>query len=226
MAAIASYARAAAERGSQVSLLTGDYKSLWATASSFYSFGRLATFSYLEYVFISGYGADCADLMFGDPRGSKSHRNGMLLLTGADEIVWDKRAQNGFSGVYEDLPGLAGLLSDHADSFLDRYEMDNPHVDGISMFTLESNLCTFKNHFYGRRYPGVYADMALDRILWAEEHQQEAVARVFRDIRESRLPRWLREECDPSGLTIRQKAAQFAMTGYPYRGQHFLRTNA
>jgi hypothetical protein len=87
---------------------------------------------------------------------------------------------------------------------------------------MESNLCTFKNHFFGRRYPGVYADMAHERIEWAEARDQGAYTDVFKDIRSELLPDWLRTECETVPLTVKQKAAVFPGTGAPFRAEYFL----
>ena len=84
-------------------------------------------------------------------------------------------------------------------------------------------MCTFKNHFFGRRYPGVYADMAWERILWAEDHGQAETAKIFRRIREERLPEWLRWECEAKGGPgLKARGALFPDTGVPFRGEHFL----
>jgi hypothetical protein len=215
--AIKNYALLVAEHGTQVKMLTGTYAELWELVRNrYYSFGRLSSFSYLEYVKIMGYGADCDDLLFNDKSGSKSHRNGMLFLLGKDELVWDKRLLNGQDGNYPEFGKMCGWLTQKTGEYL-----DTCGVPGASRFTFESNLCTFKNHFFGRRYPGVYADMAQERIEWADARGQSAYTAVFKDMRTA-LPDWLRVECGGEQLTINQKAAVFPETGVPYRAEHFL----
>jgi hypothetical protein len=220
--AVDSYHKMYREAGGQVPLLTGSFPELWERLGRVASFGRLSTFSYLEFCWIYGHGAECDDLMFGDLHGSRSHRNGMLLLLGRDDLVLDKRAGNGVTG-YKDLPGIARNLAEYADAYLHDFKLDHPDVPNVGYFTLESQACQFKNSFYSRRYMGVYADMAMERIEWAEaawgsrRHTQ-----VFRDIREECLPAWLRVEAAPDGLTIKQRAAVFPATGVPYRAEHFL----
>jgi hypothetical protein len=222
-AAIKAYATLVAAYGSQQAMLLGPaYPALWALVRENYvSFGRLSAFSYLEYVHLNGHGADCDDLIFGDKSGSKSHRNGMLLMQGVDEFVWDKRMPNGFDGTY-DFKKLTPWLNARADEFLLGFSKTHPHAPNAGYFTLESNLCTFKNHFFGRRYPGVYADMAYERIEWADERGQSKHTEVFKDIRSANLPHWLRSECGSEKLTIKQKAALFPQTGAPYRAEYFL----
>lgn len=223
VAAIKHYAQLVEEHGSQEKMLTGKtYKQLWDIVSTYVSFGRLSCFSYLEYVYLNGFGADCDDLMFRDKSGSKSHRNGMLLLHGKDDLVWDKRANNGFDGNYTNYDKMCEWLTQQAEVFLGRFKANNTHLIYAGNFTMESNLCTFKNHFYARRYPGVYADMAWERILWADEHGHREHTAPFKDIRKEYLPDWLLCEVTRDDLTIQQRAAIFPDTGKPYRGEHFL----
>ena len=219
--AIKSYANLLGNFNSQEEMLTGDYQTLWKRVRDGYdSFGRLSSFSYLEYVYLNGFGADCDDLLFEDKSGSKSHRNGMMILHGADKFVWDKRMKNGFKGDYPDFEKICGWLNSAAESYLDRFARYNPETPNIGNFTFESNLCTFKNHFFGRRYPGVYADMGWSRIEWAEEKGLDV--EVFKDMRAELLPTWLRAECSDTRVDINKHAAIFKLTGRPYRGEHFL----
>ena len=205
---------------------TRTYDQLWDIASRFYSMGRLSCFSYLEYVKIMGFGADCDDLLFRDKTGSKSHRNGMMFLLGHDEYVWDKRADNGFDGNYDNFKGLCGYLDAQSALYLDEFKKTYPHPDANN-FTLESQCCQFKNGFFARRYPGVYSDMAWDRILWDEERNSpsDGLTQVFKNIRKQYLPDWLREECEPKPINRKFKASRFKETGTPFRAEHFLEVN-
>jgi len=222
--AIKKYAQLVHEHGSQEKMLTRKpYKDLWKLVrENYYSFGRLSSFSYLEYVHLNGCGADCDNLLFEDKSGSKSHRNGMLFLLGKDELVWDKRLPNGQDGKYPNFKKMCEYLSTTAEDYLTRFAKNHPEVPEVSKFTLESNLCTFKNHFFGRRYPGVYADMAWERIEWADARGQQEHTEIFKEIRAEKLEPWLRDECWDKKLTLKQKAAKFAETGYPHRGEYFL----
>jgi len=223
--AIKVYAGLVEEHGTQENMLSGKpYAELWKLVRDRYmSFGRLSSFSYLEYVYLNGFGADCDNLLFEDKSGSKSHRNGMLFLLGYDDLVWDKRTNNGFNGEYENFGKMCDWLTDESHNFLNRFKEAHPYVLDANRFTLESNLCTFKNHFFGRRYPGVYADMAWERIEWADSRNLQSFTSVFKNIRSEKLPCWLRDECHVgSRMTIKQKAALFPTTGLPFRGEHFL----
>ena len=203
----------------QTTMFGGTWEGLWELVTGqFRSFGRLSAFSYLEYVRIFGYGADCADLLFEDRDGSKSHRNGMLFLCNMDHLVWDKRTGNGFGGEYQGYAKMCAWLDAQAREKLVQFA-DLPNA---SLFTFESQLCTFKNSFFGRRYPGVYADMGYERLQWYEKNVgKDHNWKLIMEIREA-LPDWLRLEAKHDGLTIPQRGAVFPTTGVPYRAEHFL----
>lgn len=207
--------------GSQRALLTGTFGELWdRVISGFHSFGRLAAFSYLEYVRIMGCGADCTELFLDDKQGSKSHRNGLLFLLGMDELVWDKRQPNSHDGNYENFKSrMVPWLNGATNNYLRNCGIDHPD---LGYFTFESQCCQFKNGFFRRRYPGVYADMAWDRIKWYRDRGMGKITTIFRQIREDRLPEWLREECETPTEDRARKAALFAETGIPFRSEYFL----
>lgn len=215
--AIWAYAKLIKEYGSQEKmLLNRPFDEVWGEVTGrYHSFGRLASWSYLEYVNIMAGGQDASNLMLRDKSGSKSHRNGLLLLFGQDNLVYDKRMQNGFDGKYENFEGLCKELEDKAKSLV-------RSTPGATLFTLESNCCTFKNTHFGRRYPGVYADMAYERLVWYHDKiGEDAHSKLIWEIREQ-LPDWLRLETKPDGMSIKERGAFFPKTGYPYRGEYFL----
>jgi len=202
---------------SQHALLSGSWFHLWNQClSRFRSFGRLASWSYLEYVYIMGAGA-LPDRLYFEHEGSRSHRNGMFFLLGEDRFVRDKRFSPSRSEEPLSWPNLYQTLEAQAAQLLRPLSHPEAHL-----FTLESNLCTFKNHFFGHRYPGIYADMAYDRLKWYETQngpdEHTAILWAIREI----LPNWLRLEHRHDGKTIKQRAKVFAETGYPYRGEYFL----
>ncbi|MGI9141973.1 MAG: hypothetical protein ACR2IJ_02175 [Fluviibacter sp.] len=225
VAGIKSYAQLVSEHGGFQTLLWSpeqSYADAWGRASSVHSFGRLSTFSYLEYVRIMGWGVQCHDLMFEDFDGSRSHRNGALFLQGADTLVYDKRSGNEFNGKYDNFPHMCSWLTEKSNEFLRGFVTQHPDTPDVGYFTLESQYCQFKNGFFRRRYPGVYADMAWDRIKWYDERNMTHYTELFKAIRAANLPDWLREECEPKPLERAKKAAQFADTGLPYRAEYFL----
>jgi len=203
--------------GTQRDLYEGKtFEECWSVANSVRSFGRLSTFSYLEYVRIAAVGPDCTRLLFDDFDGSKSHRNGMFFLLGKDDFVFDKRQDNGHTGKYDDFAGLCSTLESEAEKFLLTFSEVFDYKDA-GKFTLESCLCQFKNGFFKRRYPGIYADMGWDRIRWYDERGFGSLTRIFKDIREDTLPEWLREECEDPVIARKVKAAKFAEEGIPHR---------
>ena len=198
------------------------YEEYWEIARNIYTFGRLSAFSYLEYIKINGYGADCTTLMFNDFDGSRSHRNGMFFLTGKDDHVFDNRHTNSHSGKYEHFEGVCLALEKKATKFLEDFRHEYGYNKDIGRFTLESCLCQFKNGFFSRRYPGVYADMGWDRIKWYDSRGFEQFTEPFKAIRAQYLPDWLREECEVKVTPRSEKAAMFAETGVPFRAEHIL----
>lgn len=218
-ASIANYIRLVSKYGSQEKMLTEQpFLSLWRRViSNYHAFGRLGAWSYLEYVkiMLGPKGIDADTLFFADQSGSRSHRNGMLFLINQDHLVHDKRMKNNFTGQYADFKGLCAGLQKEAERYL---SSSFEHPDK-GMLTFESNLCTFKNSFFGRRYPGVYVRMARDRLTWYKENVgEDENFRVLRDIFFT-LPEWL---TNPDPRSINEIAAQFPTTGVPVNADHFM----
>jgi hypothetical protein len=140
----------------------------------------------------------------------------MFFLLGMDDYIYDKRLQNGHTGKYEQFGELCEGLEGKAESFLLKFseQFDNK---AVGKFTFESCLCQFKNGFFGRRYPGVYADMGWDRIKWYEDRGFTSETSLFRGIREECLPEWLREECEDPVILRKKKATKFVDEGIPHR---------
>ena len=221
--AVVRYHALVREVGSQEALLTGDFDALWNKVFHFYyGFGRLASFSYLEYVKIMGFGDQCTNLFLDDKQGSKSHRNGLLFLLGLDDQVLDKRLDNGQDGEYGGSTAfkkMCAWLGSQANEYLRTCGIK--HED-LGYFTFESQCCTFKNGFFGRRSPGIYADMAWERIKWYEDRGMKDITKPFRKMREV-LPDWLRMECEDGEPSINDgRTKKFAETGFPHRGEFFL----
>jgi hypothetical protein len=208
-----------------VALNDHDWDNLWAIASSIHSFGRLSAFSYLEYVSIAGYGAQPDTLLFDDKSGSKSHRNGMLFLMGQDKLVDDKRTGQLASEMDKaSFKKMCAWLQENADIWQAIFNERQRRASNSSLmatnFTFESQLCQFKNSFFGRRYPGVYADMAWERLKWYKANVgQDRNCRLIADIYHT-LPEWL--QYGDNSLPLKARAAMFPSTGIPYRAEHFL----
>ncbi len=195
-----------------------NFYNVWNKVNgSFYLFGRLSTFSYLEYLRIMGLNLDCPDLFFDDLSGSKSHRNGMCKVLGRDDLDW-----------YKDNPDvkfhgneLVTWVEEEAENLLneakERFKNRDFYKD-VSYFTLESALCTFKSHFrVNRRYPNVYNDLLFNRIKKAETLGWEDHGinfDIFWEARRACLPKHLRLEDNPKdpGLS-KEKQNHFRLTG-------------
>lgn len=201
-----------------------NFDALWRLVSSdkFWGFGRLGTWSYLEYLFIMGLPLEPSSMMLRDMDGSKSHRNGLAKVLGRDDLDWQKGSP--FQGKYS--PQVLSWLEKEADALLaevrERAEDWNersswPQIDltHVSRFTFESALCTFKGWFRpNRRYANVYNDMLRDRIvqvqkLWPDEDLED-----FWEARYLHLPTELRaEDCPDDPGLARPKQNHFRLTG-------------
>ncbi len=178
-------------------LYTGDkhenFSNVWDyVINNFRSFGRLATFSYTEYLKIAGEPLDCPTLFLDDISGSRSHRNGICKVVGRDDLDWWKTPVT-----YQ--PDTISWLKQEGASLLQEAQARFPHKD-IGYFTLETTLCCYKSwHRPNRRYPNVYNDMFHERIKHAENAwRSRKKFKVFWESREQYLPEYLRLESMPS----------------------------
>lgn len=186
----------------------GNFDSLWENViNNFYLFGRLSTFSYLEYLQIAGLPLECSNLFMYDLQGSKSHRNGLCKVLGRDDLDWHDKLNPEFKGyTVQQLDWLVKegrqLLNEARDRGID-----------ANYFTLESTLCCYKSwHRPNRRYPNVYNDMFYYRILkneeaWGKRNDE------FREIRRVCLPKHLRIEDNPGDPGLK-----------PIKQNHYLNT--
>jgi len=187
----------------------GDWDSCWERALAIPTMGRLSAWSYLEYLRILGLPVPDADtLMLQDISGSRSHRNGLCLVSGHEGWISDHQLGS-YGGRYS--PGMirklesegARLLGDARDLVRTLGWDDR----ALGYLSLESALCTFKSwHKPNRRYPGVYNDMLYDRI----RHGEIKFGRRFDLLWEARRtafpPRLLLEDSplDPGCVPVKQ----------------------
>jgi len=211
-----------------------NFTKLWDTVfNDFFMYGRLSTFSYLEYLKIMGLNIDCDDLFIYDKSGSKSHRNGLCIVNGRDDL--DVRKDN------EDLPKelekghnkeVMTWLEQEGKNLLadakDRFEGE-PFFEDVNYFTLESTLCCYKSwHRKNRRYANVYNDMFYDRIKKAETRDWEEIDGSdinfddFWEARKAYLPKELRREDNPNdpGL-VKVKQNWYRNTGEVIMMEHY-----
>jgi hypothetical protein len=199
---------------------------MWRAATSISTFGRLSAYSYLEYVRIMGIDFDCDDLMLADRDGSRSHRNGLCIVSGLDHYDWHKSNPT-FDGNYP--PELIASLETMGAQILANMKKRAAGKDyerDVSYFTLESALCTYKSwHRPNRRYPNVYNDMLFNRIKKNEAAWPEEDLSVFWEARKHYLPDYLRLEDNPKDLGLNaRKQNHYLTTGqvimmnrdYPY----------
>ena len=184
--------------------------------NKFFLFGRLSTFSYLEYLKIMGLNIDCDKLFLYDMDGSKSHRNGLCKVLGRDDLDWHDKLNPHFEGYTSD---IIDWLITEGESLLHESKArfkDEPYLTDVSYFTLESTLCCYKSWYRkNRRYANVYNDMFYNRIKFAESKWDgEIDFSIFWNGRKKYLPEYLRLEDNPTdpGLTP-TKQNHFRNTG-------------
>jgi hypothetical protein len=194
-----------------------NFRRAWAVVrGQFYSFGRLASFSYLEYLRVMRVNLDCDQLFLEDMNGSKSHRNGLAKVLGRDDLDWHDSNPTGFDGKYT--PAMLTWLNKEAALLLEEARQrvaGKPYAYDVSYFTLESTFCTYKSWYRpNRRYPGVYVDMLHDRIRKAEAAWPEEDFGLFWDARKTSLPAYLRLEDNPHAVGVRpEKQNHYRLTG-------------
>jgi hypothetical protein len=201
---VQSYKENVAKFGSQTAMFNSvcntddvgkNFEMTWdLVRNNFMSFGRLSTFSYLEYLRIQGLNLDCNNLFLEDMSGSKSHRNGICKVLGRDDLDWWKEKVTYDTDMVEWLTMEGKKLLEDA-----RERIDHPDV---SYFTLESTLCCYKSWYRPkRRYPNVYMDMMYNRIKYAELEWGKKFD-IFWEMRKDCLPKYLRLEDNPWDVGI------------------------
>ena len=175
-----------------------NFRNCWRTVmDDFHYFGRLSSFSYLEYQRIIGLNIDCDRLFLEDMNGSKSHRNGLAVVLGRDDLDWHDKLNPDFQGYR--LDHISWLQSQGEALLIGAQERfkDKEYIRDVSYFTLESTLCCYKSwHRKNRRYPNVYMDMFHDRIKKAESASEGKYDfSLFWNARKESLPEHLLLEC-------------------------------
>jgi len=184
-----------------------NFEQTWdLVRNNFMSFGRLSTFSYLEYLRIQGLNLDCNSLFLDDISGSKSHRNGLCKVLGRDDLDWWKEKVTYDKDTIEWLTREGEQLLEDARQRIDHHD--------VSYFTLESTLCCYKSwHRPNRRYPNVYMDMMYDRIKYAESEWGNKFE-MFWQMRRDCLPEYLRLEDNPWDVGLQpEKQNHYRETG-------------
>tara|TARA_Y100000593_G_scaffold17150_1_gene34294 strand:+ start:908 stop:1978 length:1071 start_codon:yes stop_codon:yes gene_type:complete len=193
---------------SKDSIYQNFYRVWHKVIKEFRFFGRLGTFSYLEYLRIGNLHLDCDSLFLSDISGSKSHRNGICKVFGRDNLDWTKQNPVKYTKADIEWAEARGL------QLLKEARERINHKD-ITYFTLETTLCCFKGWFRkNRRYPNVYNDMFKSRIDWSEKRFPEEDVSIFWDIRKKNLPKHLRVEDNDRDVGVNPiKQNHFRNTG-------------
>lgn len=183
----------ASQQAYWTSLCTEDrernFQRCWKVTVNLPYFGRLSAFSYLEYLRIVGIPIECDSLFLEDFSGSKSHRNGLLLVLGREDLM-----DTPSSEISDMLPWLRHEGRRLLEEARHRCH-GKEYAHDISYFTLESTLCCYKSwHRPNRRYPNVYMDMLHDRIVRAESSCFGGDVSMFWTFRAQHLPMALRVE--------------------------------
>ena len=208
---VKSYKESVERFGSQTSMFDSicntddkgiNFEQTWNfVRENFLSFGRLSTFSYLEYLRLQGLNLDCNNLFLNDISGSKSHRNGLCKVLGRDDLDWYKDKVTYSKDIIE-------WLTEEGEKLLLNARERIDHKD-VSYFTLESALCCYKSWFRpNRRYPNVYMDMFYDRIKYAESEWGDNFE-LFWQMRKDCLPEYLRLEDNPFDLGLNPKKQNY-----------------
>jgi hypothetical protein len=214
-AAMAGYAEIMEHAGSQRAYWAGctEWDTAWAAMTALPYMGRLSAWSGLEYVRLltDAPVPNATTLLLEDASGSRSHRNGLVLIAGYDDLVQDAQLNPGYSGKWE--PDLVSELERLGESLLAEAYQRNRLDAPAGRLTLESALCTWKSwHKKNRRYPNVYADMFHDRIRRAES--VHGPLDIFWDIRKAALPAHLRLEDTPGDPGLKPaKQNHYRLTG-------------
>jgi Alpha-glutamyl/putrescinyl thymine pyrophosphorylase clade 2 len=190
------------------------WEQAWTEVLSIATFGRMSAWSMLDYLHCMGHHVEPPDLYLHDP-GSRSHRNGLAIVSGHDE--WDWHTSNPrFNGQYTTAM-LAELTAVGEDLLTEmhRRAWGETWAPDVSRLTLESALCTYKGwHRPNRRYPNVYNDLLHDRIVTAEAAWPEVDLSIFWRARRECLPEHLMlERCPGDPGCVPQKQNHYRRTG-------------
>lgn len=138
------------------------FDNLWtAVNDNYYKFGRYTSWFYLQHLkHTAGVKIEPTSLMLNDYSGSRSHRNGLLMALGQDDLYDAKLTKVEYSNL--EAVGL-DILTEMRSRF--------PHlIDQLDFFTMETSLCAFKKIFRERngRYLGYYLDRQAEEIKRCE----------------------------------------------------------
>ena len=187
------------------------WEAIWRRSMSLPSFGRFSAWGLIEYArILIPQIPDSPTLLLGDASGSKSHRNGLLIMMGYPATRWSW-TEVGLLGITVEQMEAFG-----ADLLAEARERFSPPEDTVNL-TLESALCAYKQwHKPNATYIGKYADDVLRSIRDAEKWSGADFS-VLMDARQRDLPWELRPEDNPRDPgPYRPKTNLYLETGVPY----------
>lgn len=186
------------------------FDSIFSLVTNMYKFGRMTSWSYVEFIkILSGYDYEFSTFHMEYLDGSRSERNGALLVMGRDDLDWWKGNPSVTTHSKEIIDSAETKARELTEELKDRFRGRwwNKY---IGYETVESTLCCFKNCFHGRRYPNIYTDMSYDRIRRAEKLWGNRVDfSVFWRIRKETLPSKLLLELNPQDPGLCPKKQEY-----------------
>lgn len=139
------------------------FTNVWNNVKeNLHKFGRYSTWFYLQHLAsTSDINISPTDLMLHDYSGSRSHRNGLCLAIGQDDLVDQKLSFD----MCENLSGYGDYISFMMTEIYPELKGD------INYFTMETSLCAFKKLFRKSRgrYLGYYLDRQAEEIIQCEK---------------------------------------------------------
>lgn len=145
------------------------FDNIYTIVTGMYKFGRMTSWSYIEFIkILSEYDFEFSSFHMEELSGSKSQRNGILLVNGRDDLDWWRENPEVTCHSLEILETAELWARELTEELKERFKSKS-WSKYIGYETVESTLCCFKNCFHGRRYPNIYTDMSFDRIKKAEK---------------------------------------------------------
>lgn len=162
---------------------TLNYSNCWKTFGKMYQFGRFAMFLYLEAVHVvTGYPMEPRSMRIAD---ADSCRNGLAIAIGRHDL-----------NTHETKARLSRKDNTFLQSRFDELVQSMKRRDSRNtVWNIETTLCAYKKHSYGKRHVGYYIDRQLDEIEAMERKVTTGVDwQVLRDYRAETFDnRFLRE---------------------------------
>ena len=181
-----------------------NFDNLYNTVKkTFYKFGRYSTWFFLQHLNHTAKIPNLpSSLLLDDYSGSRSHRNGLLLALGLDDLYDRKLTKK----QYENIESSAKDIMEETKCRFPQIEND------VNAFTMETCLCSFKKIFRENhgRYLGYYNDRVSEEIKRVESDGWDGIEwRVLWEAREETLD----ERLSTSNSIEKSKFSHFVKSG-------------